>query len=507
MGKTDRLARRIGQLGILTLVSSFLGLLRELGIAHWFGATHQTDAFLVALAIPSLLYTLLFGSGLNISAIPRLASLISDQPEAGAKYFAEFLSAAALIGLIVSLLIAALAGPLVRVFAPGLPYSPRTVELVWWLSPLFFLLVSAYCLGSFQCARNHPSYWALVGLSQNLVVVVAMVLFAKTFGISTLVAGTVLGCVLALLIQVRLFHWAGFTLQWVSPFHRGRGLAILYAMTPFALTLGIGGDHGTNQADVFLVRIFASWLAPGSITLLALSNKLVAVPVLLVGSVIGLVLMPEMTIHVNQGRLSEALSQLTHALTIALVIICPILVLYADASGPVVQVVFGHGALRTAQIEELNGILRAYSAAVIGWTLVYVLNSFLASLRKIRMLIVSGVSAVLVDALLMYLLAARMGARGIALAVSLTAFFYAGVLSIPYVQRLNRAQRLAAGLNVALIFLGTLMMHVTLSGTLRFNIISSLPLLGREIVPALAGLLAYSAWLFLNRHRMNLWPV
>jgi putative peptidoglycan lipid II flippase len=507
MERPDSLALRIGKLGILTLLSSFFGLLRELGIAHWFGATHATDAFLVALAIPSLLYTLLFGCGLNVSAIPRLASLLKDQPAVAAKYFAEFLSAAALIGLMVSLSIAVFAGPLLKVFAPGMAYSPLTLKFVWCLSPVFFLFVIAYCFGSFQCARNHTSYWAAIALSQNLVVVAAMVMLASKSAITTLVVGTILGCLLALLIQLYLFYRAGFKLQWINPLRRGQGLAILYAMIPFALTFGIGGDHGTNQADVFLVRIFASWLAPGSITLLALSNKLVAVPVLLVGSVIGLVLMPDMTIHVNQGRLSEALSKLTQALTMALVIVCPILVLYADTSGPVIQFLFGHGALQTTQIEELSGILRAYSGAVIGWTAVYVLNSLLASMRRIRMLIVSGISAVLVDGILMYFLAGKMGARGIALAVSLTAVFYATVLAVPYVRRLSPVQRADAGKSLAVILLGVILMHLALRVILRLNLVTSLPLLGRGIIPGGVGSLAYSAWLAMNRRRMNLWPV
>ena len=50
------LARAVGTVAFLTVVSKILGFLREASLAAVFGATSDTDAYLVAQTIPYLLF-------------------------------------------------------------------------------------------------------------------------------------------------------------------------------------------------------------------------------------------------------------------------------------------------------------------------------------------------------------------------------------------------------------------------------------------------------------------
>lgn len=495
---------RATKLSSLTLGATAFGFLRELGIARFLGATRMTDSFLVAVSIPTLLYVLLFGCGLNVSVIPRLAILMKEDPETGTRHFSEFLSIAAILGFSGSALIWLFPRPLVLLFAPGLGSTAETLNFVRYLAPLFVLFVIAYSIGSFQCAQNRVPYWGLIGLSQNVIIVLVLFAFGHKLGVTSLIVGTLSGAVVALGIQFYSLRASGYRVRWMNPLRANSGRLIFLAMIPFSLTFGIGGDHGTNQVDVFLVRYFGSRLDGGTITLLSLCNKLTAVPVLLVGAAIGLAVMPEIVLSIGEGRKREALDKLTHALCFMLVIVCPVLVLFFDANSIIVRGLFARSALRPDQLQALSSLLVWYCAVIVGWSAVYILNSYLAALRRTRLLIAIGSSAVLFDALLMIVAVPRMGAKGIALGVAVTSIVYAIALSVPYILALESGQRQVVATRVGLIMFGAMTMHIVLVSVAAIRISWFSPSVNQPYLPAITALAIYLAWVVLNRRLLRL---
>src|SRR5437764_2660567 len=168
--KTNRhLFAQAAGLGGLTLLSGALGFGREILIARNFGATHATDAYLVAIAVPVLIYALFFGSGLNVSLVPRLAVLLRQDQLKGRAVFAQFLSGAGFWGAVVSCLVLFLPAIFVRVFAPGLAQSAMAIEFLRTVSPLLFLFVVTYALGSFHCANDQVSHCGLIPVVHNII--------------------------------------------------------------------------------------------------------------------------------------------------------------------------------------------------------------------------------------------------------------------------------------------------------------------------------------------------
>ena len=60
----------VGAIGLATLASRVLGYVRDMVVAHTFGAGPVTDAFLVAFRIPNLLRRLLGEGALSTAVIP-----------------------------------------------------------------------------------------------------------------------------------------------------------------------------------------------------------------------------------------------------------------------------------------------------------------------------------------------------------------------------------------------------------------------------------------------------
>src|SRR5215470_11692648 len=504
MNRPFHILAQARSIGLLTLTSSLLGLVRELAIAHEFGATKSTDSYLVALSIPTTLYGLLLGSGLNFAVIPRLAHMFSTDPEGSRKTFAQFLSVLALLGALVSTLIMLFPARLIRIFAPGMASSNSTAELARILSPLFYLFVCSYSLGSFHCARNRPSSWALVGVTQNAIVVMSVLLVSKLLGFRSLILGTVAGALAAFMVQAALAHWAQFDERWSIPLPGGNAMGILRTLLPFALVLGVGGDSGTSQADMFLLRFFGSRLGSGSITLLALGNKLMGLPVVLIGSAIGLALLPSASIHLGNDDLSGATDRFVQAFGCALLLICPIAVFYMTLSSHIVFTVFHNGAITSQQLVELGKLLQAYAGATVGLTLVYVLSSFLGALRQTRALIGTAIVTVFLNALLMRYMAGRSCAVGIATAISIGSGLYCLALLFLLTRRLGLGVLMRLLQSALLISAGALVMQYAIRIAQGLDLFVSVPWLGRILIPAVVALMPYAAWVMWHRKRIAL---
>jgi len=497
-GKHVSFLTQAKRLASLTLASSALGFIRELVIAHRFGATHATDSYLVALSIPTMFYAFLVGSGLNYSVVPRMTSLLERDPKHAMESFTEFLGALLSFGLAASILIFVFAPQLIRGFAPGLGSSSLTVFYARLLAPMLFLYAATYSLASFQCARHKTAYWGLVAPTMNVVVLISIPLLAGLLGVGVLVLGTLAGLSLALLTQVILSYKAGLWHHWTRPFRGGEGTQMLRALLPFVLVFGIGGSDGTGQVDIFLARFFASHLNSGSITLLSLANKLTALPVLLVGASLGLAVLPGASLAFSKRDNEQAASHLVQALGYVFLLIIPIAVLCLSCSSVLARLVFSRGAMRPEQVAELGTILVAYSGAVAGAAIVYVLSGFLAAHGRTRLLIGWGVTTVIIEACLMRFFSVRYAARGIALSMSIGSLFYCSVLSLALLRSFGIHVSAEVGKRVFVVLTGAVVMYFVLRFMSQLAWFDSAPyLVSRVLLPVLSGLASYGAWLAL----------
>jgi len=72
-------------ISVLALISKFIGFFREVLIANYFGATGQTDAFVVAMLIPGSILGL-FAGGFSTLVIPFYLERKSRSEEAARKF-------------------------------------------------------------------------------------------------------------------------------------------------------------------------------------------------------------------------------------------------------------------------------------------------------------------------------------------------------------------------------------------------------------------------------------
>jgi len=105
-------------IAVISFISKFFGFFREVLVAKYFGATGQTDAFLVALIIPSMILGL-FSSGFNTLIIPFYLEKKAQSMEAARRFVNSAFTVWGTLFLILSILIFIFAPSFVRVIAYG----------------------------------------------------------------------------------------------------------------------------------------------------------------------------------------------------------------------------------------------------------------------------------------------------------------------------------------------------------------------------------------------------
>ncbi|MCK5688652.1 murein biosynthesis integral membrane protein MurJ, partial [Myxococcota bacterium] len=100
--KAKSLARNAGVVGFFTLLSRFAGLTRDMVFSHLFGATHSTDAFLMAFTIPNTFRTLVAEGSLTVAFLPVFKEVERKEGHEGARrLMAQTLFAFPLLAMII----------------------------------------------------------------------------------------------------------------------------------------------------------------------------------------------------------------------------------------------------------------------------------------------------------------------------------------------------------------------------------------------------------------------
>ena len=83
------LFRAAASISLLTLVSRITGVVRDMLIARFFGASVQTDAFYVAFRLPNLLRRLFAEGAFQQAFVPMVASVRQTEGEERTKRFVD----------------------------------------------------------------------------------------------------------------------------------------------------------------------------------------------------------------------------------------------------------------------------------------------------------------------------------------------------------------------------------------------------------------------------------
>lgn len=435
------LARNAATVAGATLASRVLGYARDALTAHILGAGAGADAFFVAFRLPNLMRRLLGEGAVSLAFTPAFVRLREREGDARAFAFGRGVVLRALVPLaLLCLLGMALAHPLALLLAPGfgapsscLPDAPpgvaeRAAHLLRICLPYGVAATcAALCAGMLHAhGRFLPP--ALAPAVLNLVVMAAGGLALAGFGdAATLLAcGVLAGGVAQLGLQLPALHRLG--LRWRAPLPPRDPQAGDAAR---ALPAGVFGASA-QQLNVLACTLLASFLSEGSVTALYYAERLMEFPLGVFGVAVGTAALPALSALSTQSGTAPTHAAfrgvLGDSLRLSLFISLPSALGLAAVAGPLVALLFGHGAFDRHAVDATVAALLAYTPGIPAFAVTRPLLAACNARQATGAPVVAGLASVAVTLGLGALLLGPLGVAGPALAASCAAWINAACL-------------------------------------------------------------------------------
>jgi len=418
MSRSNTIARATAVIAVFTLLSKILGFVREMALACVFGASAATDAYLVAYTVPNVIFAVL-GGALTVTAVPLFASYASAGKREEAWWlFAVFSTLLGLVLLAVVLAGVPCARQIVWLVAPGLPEGTARLAaslLAVMLPGVLFLSLANLFYGLLN-ANNIFGPPALGPVVTN-VFIVASILAGLKFGITAVAAGTLLGYLAALLLQLPCLRRAGFVFRPSLEFRHPGLKRALGLMLPVMVGTGIG------QVYLIIDRILASGLPEGSISALNYASKLILLPQGVIVMALGTAIFPTLSNKAASGDGAGFSHTLLRAVKTVLLVALPAGVGLAVLREPVVKLLFMRGAFDQQDAAMTVFALLCFSFGLAGQCLGPVLTRGFYALQDTATPVKVGVATVLLNLASSLVLVRSLAHGGLALANSIVATF------------------------------------------------------------------------------------
>jgi putative peptidoglycan lipid II flippase len=401
-----------------TLASRLLGFARDSLIAALLGTGAVADAFLAAFQLVNVVRRLLSEGALNAALIPAWLRTRNRDGEAAAAAFAGRLLGTVSIALIVASILIALLMPLIiTVIAPGfvgrdtLDLAVRNARLMLpylaFAGPVTVLMGLLNAQGRFALTAFSPLLFNIALIAA----ISALLLWHADAGVAAIALAATVG-IAGLLQLVMLLS------------QRSAGMA-----TPLRVTFdgemrgffakAIPGMIASSGPQWLMVAgaIIAS-ATPSAVSWLYFANRLIELPLGIVGVAMGTVLVGELTRAVGTGDRSAVAHAQSRALELAAGLALPATLGLAILAEPIVRLLFEHGAFSADDSNATAHALMWLSLGLPAQVLIKALSPAFFARNDTMTPLVATVKGIAVAIGLAVLLGHFYGATGIAAAIA-----------------------------------------------------------------------------------------
>ncbi|MCY3749039.1 MAG: murein biosynthesis integral membrane protein MurJ [Chloroflexi bacterium] len=352
---TRRVAVAAALVAAGNILSRLLGFVREPVIAALFGASGATDAFEVATRLPQLVHELVIGGAVSGVLIPLFSEMTADDRRL-ARTFSSLIASVGVALIGVTVVLVALADPLVAAAAPGLPVETRDLAVVMTritLPAVLFLGLSAVTAARLY-ARDRYAAPSFAPASLNGTLIVLALALTPAVGPVGVAVGYLAGAGAHLLVQLPALARDGVRIT--APAWRGNP----DTARALRLYLPIAAGLLVAQALVIVDTNLASRTGEGSLAIMRFATRLQQFPLGLIGSAIALAFLPVLARRAPEEsrdlvNAAEFKSALVAAARSAFVLMVPITAILTVLSVPVIRVVYERGAFDAAAT-DLTGL-------------------------------------------------------------------------------------------------------------------------------------------------------
>lgn len=419
---TDSMLKKVGFASAIMMASVFLsrviGIFREMTIAGVGGVQSGVDAYQVAFIIPEILNHIVASGFLSITFIPIFTHyLVNNKENEGFRVFSIIMNTFGLL-LIGLILIAIVVAPqIVSVFAPGLK-DPDTfslaVKMTRIIIPAQFFFFTGGLFMAVQFAKEHFFIPALAPLIYNGFIILGGLVLGPSLGMEGFAWGVLFGAFIGnFAIQIWGAKKSGAQHFFIfSLFHPD---LVKYIKLTLPLMFGLTMTFSLE----ILIKFFGSYLEPGSIASMNYCKIIMFALVGLFGQAIGVAAFPYMARSAQEKNFSD-LNQLLNSLMKFIFLAIPISVLFIVLSQEVVTILFQRGAFNSEATAMTAGILPFFMIGTFAFAAQNIVSRGFYALQNTLFPVIFTTLCVICSLPVLWLFMKMMGAKGVALGLSIT---------------------------------------------------------------------------------------
>ncbi len=489
-------------LGVATLASRFVGIIRDRLLSGTFGAGRELDAYYAAFRTPDFIYNLFVLGAITAGFIPVfVATFIKEGADDRAlgkegNDLASALMTVLGVGLVVLAGVGIIfASHVVALLTPGFDATAKalTVSLtrIMFLSPIFLGLSSV--LGGILQTKRRFFIYALAPVMYNIGIIIGITCLAPTLGIHGVAYGVVLGAFAHFLVQAFACRAIGLQYRFLwRPRHAGVVMITKHSLPRIA-------SLAVSQVNLFILIGLASTLGAGSIAVFNLANNLQNFPVGILGVSFAVAAFPVISELAAREKKEELIMQFGRTVRTVLFLIIPATVACLLLRAQIVRVILGTGRFDWGDTINTANTLAFFTLSLFAQALYPLVVRVFFAFQDMKTPLYAAIFAVVVERMLAwYFLSRGMGAPGLAFAFSLGSILDLALLWVFLRHRIGdlgerRMFRALAQMSCAGLFMAFViqMMKAPLASVV--NMQTGVGIFTQGFVAGVAGLAAYVA--------------
>ncbi|WP_312700202.1 murein biosynthesis integral membrane protein MurJ [Sedimentibacter sp.] len=469
---------------IITIFSKVIGFVRELTLAYFYGASSISDAYIIALTIPSIIFSFI-GNAIATGYIPIYNSIQENKStDAADMYTNNLINILAVLSFTVICFGLVFSEQIVKLFAYG--FDDMTLSIATNFTRVsmlgIFFIGTIYIFKSYLQINKNYIIPGLIGLPMNITMIISM--YASSKGnLIILGFGILLSTIAQFMFLLPFVKFKGFKYRMVINFKEPNIKRMIHLGLPVIIGVAV------NDINKIVDKTLASQISSGGISALNYANQLNSFVQGIIVASIATAMYPLISKMVVQNNMKGLKKSLTEAINYTVILLVPASIGAMTLSHPIVEVLFGRGAFSEEAIIATSNCLFFYSIGMVGMGFWEILSRPFYAIQETRIPMIIASIGVLANIILNLILSKYYGINGLAIATSISAIFISCLMFISLRKKIGSFGLKTISITFIKVLFASIIMAILVKISYKFILASSQ--IAALFISIVVGLIVY----------------
>lgn len=423
--KKNRIKSNIGILMLVIIFSKLIGMSRDIVLANFFGTSSTSDAYIIAVSIPVLIFYLI-GHAISTSYIPMYTKIRSDYGVIKAdSYSNNITNISLIISIVIFVLLLFFPETVIKLFAAG--FSQETISLSARFVRLsafsIFFMIFINIFSAYLNVYRNFLVPASVSVPRNIVILFSIYLAYK-YDIIFLGLGILLAYFAEFLFILIFVKMNGYKFKCKVNFKDDKVKETLFMVVPILISTGV------SQINKIIDKSIASTIVEGGVSALNYASVINnGIQEVLVTGIIT-VMFANFAYLVAKGELDKVKEGLSKSINYMAFFLIPTTIGIIIFSKEIVIILFSRGVFDEASILMTSNSLIFYSIGLFFIAVRDIVIKVFYSFNNTRITTIVSIISIIINIVLNFVFSKVMGIKGLAFATSISAIFNSLVLYV-----------------------------------------------------------------------------